>query len=112
MIIYGVIVLIVGLALAAVSVLLILKKAKKIYTYHYDNVKDENRNKFAFLLGVSLLIGSVACIISAILAFSLQDNMAMWVHAIIVFTALVASLCLVLVITKKYNGKILTKVAE
>ena len=112
MVIYGIIVLIVGLGLLSVSILLILRKVKVLYTYHYDNVKEEDQKKFAFYLGLSLLVASIVLIVSAILAFSLQAKMALWIHAIIDFVALIASFCLVLLFTKKYNGKVLTPVKE
>ena len=108
MIIYGVLVLVVGICPVLISSLLFMKKAKVLYTYHYENVKEDKREEFASRLGFSLLISGIAAIVSAILAFVLKDIMAIWVHAIIVFLALGVSLLLVLLFTKKYNGKVIT----
>ena len=106
MIIYGIIVLTVSIPFLAIAVLLMLGKANLIHSYHQENVKDEDKKKISLLIGIALLIASLGMMTSSIMALILKESISPYIYLAILGASLLISIVFILIVIKKYNGKI------
>ena len=106
MIIYGIIVLTVSIPFLAIAVLVMLGKANLIHSYHQENVKDKDKKKFSLLIGIALLIASLGMMVSSIMALILKESVNPYIYLVILGVSLLISIVFILIVIKKYNGKI------
>ena len=103
----GIVFLIVGLILFVISFLLFRGHINILHDYHYNNVKEEDKKIFGRLTGGSLFIGSLGLLGAGILSLIFQDESLVPLFVAIEMGSLVVSIILVLIVIKKYNGKII-----
>ena len=103
MIIYGIIVLTVGITILILSILFFLGHINLLHEYHRTNVKEEDKLIFGRKIGISLLIMSIGMLSSGAIALinSVLDTLAL----ILLFVPLFISIILIVVTIIKYNGK-------
>ena len=106
MIIYGIIVFAVSIPFLAIAVLVMLGKANLIHSYHQENVKDQDKKKFSLLIGIALLIASLGMMVSSIMALVLKESISPYIYLVILGVSLLISIVFILIVIKKYNGKI------
>ncbi len=106
MLIFGIIIIIVGIFLLAFSLAFFLGFTGLLHDYHYNNVKKEDKRKFTTLMGVAFLPGGVGQIVVGVLAIVMKDNAPNKILISIQIGALLLTAILSLIIIKKYNGKI------
>ncbi len=106
MILYGVIVLIAGVAMLVLSILLCLGRINLLHDYHQNNVKEENKKKFALSMGISLMIGSMGMISSGLISIIVNNESIFLVSILLLLIPLLISIILLFIFIKKYNGQI------
>lgn len=104
----GIIIIVSGVALLVMSILMMLGKISLLHSYHYENVKEEDKKKFGLLTGLSLSLGSLGLIASGILDLIFLDNLSLTLFLLTMFIPLGISIILVLIVVKKYNGSIMS----
>ena len=105
MLLYGIIVLLAGLAMLVVSILICLGHTNLIHEYHQNNVKEEDKKKFGLSMGLSLSLGSLGMITSSLIALLSNDESLFVVTILILLIPLFLSIILLFIFTIKFNGK-------
>ena len=108
MIIYGLILLLVGILFLILSILLCLGKIELLHEYHRENIKDNDKKTFGLLTGLSLMISSFGFITSGLLSLVLGEKANPNFTTIFFCAHLFVSIVLLLIFIKKYNGKIIS----
>ena len=107
MIATGIVVLVVGVAISVLSLLICIGKTNLIHSYHRENVKEEDKKKYAISLGLSLLIGGIGLITYGILVIIFKDTINQAIYLTVMLGSIFISIILALILNKKYNGKIM-----
>ena len=108
MIVYGIILLLTGLALFVIAILLIFGHINLLHDYHRNDVKKEDERKLGKSSGLSLLLGALGAISSGISAFFWTEDMKFIYLFLIFIIPFTISVILMLLFIKKYNGKIIS----
>ena len=106
MIAFGIIMLVVGIAMSILSILICLGNTNLIHSYHRNNVKEEDKKKYAISMGLSLLIGGLGITTSGILALIFEETINSYIYLIILFSSIFVSIIFLFIFIIKYNGKI------
>ena len=103
MIVYGIIILTVGIIIQILSILFFLGHINLLHEYHRTNVKEEDKLIFGRKIGICLSIMSIGMLSSGVIALidSTLDALAL----ILLFVSLFISIILLVVTIIKYNGK-------
>ena len=108
MIAYGIITIVVGMALCVLSVCLYAGDIELLHSYHRENVKEEDRKALGISTGLSLLVGGLGTTTSGLLALIFRENINSYIVLAILFGSLFVSIVLLFIFIKKYNGKIIS----
>ena len=95
MIIYGIIMIILGLGVLVAGVFLFLGHLNLLNEYHRNNVTEDNKTKYARISGIIVCFGSLSIIASGILGFILTEE-SFWIMVVVLF----------FIVAKKFNGKV------
>lgn len=102
----GIILSAVGAALLVIAILLCLGHIGLLHDYHRNNVKEENARKLGWSMGLSLSLGAFGAIASGVIAIVKNDE-SIWLLLLLIYLIpFFLSVVLMLIFTKKYNGKI------
>ena len=104
----GIIIIVSGVALLVMSILMMYGKISLLHSYHYENVKEEDKKIFGLLTGLSLSLGALGLIAAGILDLIFLDNLSLTLFLLTMFIPLGISIILVLIVIKKYNGSIMS----
>lgn len=81
-------------------ILIIGKKIEILHTYHWKNIKEEDKNSYAIKMGIGMFVSFLANISGAFVNFFTKSNWG-WLSFGI---GLTISLILWFLVQKKYNG--------
>ena len=106
MLVFGIIILIAGLALLVISILLCFGFINLLHDYHRNNVKTEDERKLGLSTGLSLMFGSFGFISSGIVAIAMKSESVIYLPLILLFVPLIISIVFCIIFIKKYNGSL------
>lgn len=106
MLVYGIILIAVGIILLVLSILLCLGHIELLHSYHRNHVKPANRKKFALSQGLSLLVMTCGFFAAGIIGIVLQNEIGTFTSLTILIGTMLISITLLLFFIVKYNGKI------
>ena len=106
MIFIGIILLVVGVLILAISILLCLGFISLLHDYHRTNIKEEDKKKCGLSIGLSLSLFSITSIATGIIVLVTTDESILKWMMIAFIISLAISVILSLLFVKKYNGSI------
>lgn len=94
----------VGLMLIIFGILIaFFKKINLIHDYHVQNVKEEDKNNYLSLIGISLIIIGISIICMGILLIILTNKKLAFIPLV---GGLLIGIIIIIIAQKKYNGGI------
>ena len=106
MLVFGIIILVAGVALLAISILLCFGFINLLHDYHRNNVKPEDERKLGLSTGLSLMLGSFGFISTGIVAIVIKSESVIYLPLILLFVPLIISVAFCIIFIKKYNGSL------
>ena len=108
MILYGIIILVVGVILLTLGIFICLGHINLISDSHTENIKKEQQKIFCRGIGAQLIIGSLGMIIAGILSLIFNEEQFYLPSILIAFIPLAVSIVSIFIFIKMFNGKIMS----
>ena len=108
MILYGIIIIVVGLSLLVLGILILKGHINLISSSHTENIKEEHRKIFCRGVGSQLIIGSLGLIIAGVLSLIFNEESFYLPSILIAFIPLVISIISIFIFIKMFNDKIIS----
>ena len=106
MMIFGISVIIACAIFLVIAILLCCGLISILHDYHTTNVKEEDRKKMGLSIGLSMLVGTLGMISSAIVSIVTNDESIIVLPISLLIFPLIIAIVLSLLFVKKYNGSI------